>query len=106
MLHDNETCSSCEPNPTYGCNAARQDRRKAYDVLKGDSAPQLTFVAAGSKKPQEMPHDLEGMSLAQMDQKIQELRTPRAKSRGPVVTASATFAPVSALNLQFVGATS
>jgi len=82
--------------------------RKVYDVLKPKPAPTAVFNVGGEEprlSPLELKHDLEGMTISQMEQKISELRV-LAENRQVPAPPSAISSKAPAFIPQFVGATS
>lgn len=105
MPHDRSSCTPCKKPDPIGCTTARLEGRKIYDDLEAILSPRMPFIAEGGRKSLEERHPLEGMTLEQMDAKIQDLQARTNKNRVPAVIVSAQSAPYS-LALQFSGATS
>lgn len=104
MPHNIKSCSGCKKNEINGCSTRRLEIFAAYTALKGGPPPKVTFVAAGGKKPPETPHDLEGLTLEQMSQKMQKLLDDKGKVSGPKKHRAARLIAAPALVPQFSGA--
>jgi hypothetical protein len=72
VVHQVKQCSSCQPPNKYGCYRARLEIREAYDEVYGLIVKaQPTYITGVNKASG--AHDLEGLTIKEMAQKVHEL---------------------------------
>ncbi len=80
MANSENHCSFCKAHPRTGCSKVRLKFRAEYDSLV---PPQPIFSGSAPAKP----HELEGMNLDEMRQRLQELRSQRSGRQAQPVKA-------------------